>query len=732
MTIFRRIRRLTGMSAPELAERTRQALRKRMDAMSFRLPDVTSLDVSGDLSAFFFRPAEVDSRLTMLQSGSPDFSVALKDRADAILAHRFSLLGYRDLHYGDPVDWHLDAVSGRRSPLLPWHKIPILDIQVVGDHKVIWELNRHQHFPVLAQAYLLTREDKYLKELQAQWRSWWEHNPYPLGINWASSLEVAFRSLSWLWVAALFATVETTRDFRKEILRALALNGWYLQRYLSTYSSPNTHLLGEGVGLFFIGTCCRELSASQRWQQIGYKIISHHACTKVLPDGSYYELSTHYHVYALDFLLHTRLLAEATQFATVVELDPVIRRMLTHLRALSQSGPPPHLGDDDGGRVFDGQRNRAEHLTDPLYLGATFFHDRSYLVPDLRPTAEAAWLTGAAMEVASREGDQKPHHAAFPDSGLCAMAFDRQLLVADAGGLGGESGGHGHADALALTWAVGGKQILVDAGTCCYVGKQGIRDHYRSTAAHNTVCVQRKSQANPGAPFQWRTSFDTSVLCWHAEADFAAWQAGVNCKHAGYTHVRSVFSLRGRFWVIVDRIAADFEVTAEQNWHFHPDCVLAESGSGVKLNARGRLLDGQVHSPGARISLASSGYSPAYGVELPAPVLSFQAEGKEFAFTTMLLPHSQANPVRLTGVGADGLRFSDEMVLCSNGRGWSCAEAESDATFLYLRLAGGEHPAFILVNATFLKVDGELLFQSAERTTQAMHVAAAAEGRGAS
>jgi hypothetical protein len=33
----------------------------------------------------------------------------------------------------------------------------------------------------------------------AQWTHWHKENPYPKGMNWASSLEVAFRSLSWIW-----------------------------------------------------------------------------------------------------------------------------------------------------------------------------------------------------------------------------------------------------------------------------------------------------------------------------------------------------------------------------------------------------------------------------------------------------------------------------------------------------------------------------------------------------
>ena len=43
--------------------------------------------------------------------------------------------------------------SGKRAPWLPASRIPYLDPLQVGDHKVVWELNRHQHLVTLAQEY---------------------------------------------------------------------------------------------------------------------------------------------------------------------------------------------------------------------------------------------------------------------------------------------------------------------------------------------------------------------------------------------------------------------------------------------------------------------------------------------------------------------------------------------------------------------------------------------------
>ena len=67
------------------------------------------------------------------------------------------------------------------------------------DPKIIHELNRQQHLPRLAKAYLLTGDERYASEAVAQLNSWIDQNPPGRGINWQSSLEIGIRTISWLW-----------------------------------------------------------------------------------------------------------------------------------------------------------------------------------------------------------------------------------------------------------------------------------------------------------------------------------------------------------------------------------------------------------------------------------------------------------------------------------------------------------------------------------------------------
>ncbi len=258
--------KLSAMSWDEVRTRLGQEAGKRTDYALGRVGISLGQGGIGAASAsgkFFFSAGQVPERVGLLKKHVPEEVERTIQEADQILQHRFRLLGYRDLDYGAEIDWHLDAVHGKRAPLKAWYKIPFLDFEQVGDHKIIWELNRHQHLVTLAKAWAFTGNDRYAQEVARQFYAWRAANPYPTGINWGSSLEVAFRSLSWLWVRALLAGSNALPDsLDRDIVRGLAVNGRYIERYLSTYFSPNTHLIGEAVGLFFIGKLCPEIPAA--------------------------------------------------------------------------------------------------------------------------------------------------------------------------------------------------------------------------------------------------------------------------------------------------------------------------------------------------------------------------------------------------------------------------------------------------------------------------------------
>ena len=59
--------------------------------------------------------------------GSNKEAQRIVEQADRICEGKFDLLGFTNLSFGDPIDWHFEPVSGKRIPLLHWSKLDYLD-----------------------------------------------------------------------------------------------------------------------------------------------------------------------------------------------------------------------------------------------------------------------------------------------------------------------------------------------------------------------------------------------------------------------------------------------------------------------------------------------------------------------------------------------------------------------------------------------------------------------------
>jgi len=738
LTLAKKLKRLPSLSWSEIGVRLRQELAKTADGLHLFQPRFSPLpgNESMQTGRFFFSGDEIPQRIELIRTSVPDFEENVLEKAEQILNHQFPLLGYGALQYGKEMDWHLDVVSGKRAPLRPWPKINYLDFDEVGDSKVTWELSRHQFLVTLAKAWLLTREERFLRKLESLYYDWHRKNPYPLGTNWASSLEVSFRSLSWIWVRQLLADCETARQLRRDITHALAFNAWYVRRYLSTYFSPNTHLQGEAVALFFIGTLLPSSPAASHWRDLGRKILLEHAVTKVLEDGAYFERSTYYHVYALDFFLHARILAQRNGMPFASGYDGVLKRMLDHLSRLCQAGPPPRFGDDDGGRVFDGTRNRAEHLLDPLAVGAALYQLNACKQPGVQTTEEMLWLLGEDGLQAFSGCPERNSATSAADShaGLYishAGEGAHSQVVLDAGQLGGGSGGHGHADALSLTLNLDRKPLLVDPGACVYVGPGPEREYFRTTRAHNTVTVDGLSQAEPRSPFSWFRWPEVQVeaTAFASEFDFiAASHDGYARLGAAVKHRRTLFAPREGFWFVLDELVSGGPHDYTLHWHLAPGSnVLQQAGDRCVVELDGSRLELLTASDGWLRTVESGWYSPAYGEKVAAPLVRFakRSRGSETIATVLWAGALNYPAPTLTALGnslgfpAYCLTVGAIRSMFSFGDGTSTMEIDgwqSDARFLYGVVdAHGRPLRLISMQSKFVRHQAKTLHESSER-----------------
>lgn len=565
--------------------------------------------------------------------------------ADWMLAGRYDLLGYRNVPF-DGRTWNADPVHGRSAPLTFWAAVPYLDARC-GDHKIIWELNRHQHWLVLGRAYWLTGDVRYRRECLAQLASWLQANRPLVGINWASMLELGLRAISWTWAVALFADpcAEDDEPWLVDLLVGLDRQLRHVERYVSYYFSPNTHLLGEALGLYVTGMALPELRASARRAAIGRRILADEVTRQIEADGGHAERSGHYHRYTLDFYSFALAIARLNGDPVASVFADACHRLARAARVLAdESGRLPQLGDDDGGSLLPIARRSVDDVRDSLAIAAVLTGDHSLLID--APTEECWWVLGherfardlRALEDAAPGA--APHSTALSDTGYYVSRESRgHQLIIDGGPHGYLNAGHAHADALSLTLTWRDQPLLIDTGTACYTTDPAVRDRFRSTSFHNTLTLDGQSQSCPRGPFHWERATDADVRRWHVDREFDYF-AGTHAGYAPLAHWRHVLMLHGDLLIVADAVIDGGETPdarphhAAVHWHLHPRwAVDVRRGSfatltcdelTVELSTLGGSLEYFRGDPATGLGW----HSPAYGRIEPTTTLRLARAGR--------------------------------------------------------------------------------------------------------
>jgi hypothetical protein len=665
-----KLRRAVRMSFAELSCRARHELSKWLDrraephrsTLGGAIPaDVIALCLEEMPGRFF--PGASDPRVpAILHERCPDSGPRIVAAADHTLQKRFDLLGYRQLSFGDPIDWHLDPVTRRRAPLLHWTLLDPLDAATVGDSKVVWELSRHQWLVRLGQAYRLTGDERYAEMFADTIRDWRQANPPGMGINWTSSLEAAFRLISWCWSLSLFrGSAALTPRLRTDLVEGIAGHALRIERYLSHYFSPNTHLTGEALGLFYAGTLFPLLPAASRWRRQATQILIREADRQILHDGVYMEQSTCYQSYTAEIYLHFMVLASRNRMSVP---DGVVRRLESLLDALialrRPNGSLPQIGDADGGRLLPLEPRLPGDASGVFSIAATALKrgDYAWAAGGLMP--DVLWLLGAeGGRVFDRLESTLPAQAPsrlLLDGGYAVMRTgwgrEADQVILDGGPLGCRvSGGHGHADLLSLEASFRGQPYIVDPGTFRYTADEGWRSYYRGTEAHSTIEIDEVGQAVPRGPFGWVSRPRAQIIRWTSTPELDAAAA----EHHAYgrlpdavLHRRAVFFVKPRYCVIVDDLAGAAEHRVRLRFQFAPMSVSLDPSGWVRAGRgtqKGLLL--HAFSTSALKAAVLEGETDPrqgwvasdYGDHQPAPMLVYSVTAPlPVRIVTLLLP----------------------------------------------------------------------------------------------
>ena len=253
-------------------------------------------------------------------------------RADRMLQGRHDVLGYHDIDFGTPPDWHRDPVHGRDAPRVSGRVFPI-SIPASAITRSSGRSTVTSTGSALGRAYWLTRRSALLRRLRrSSSRTGWLRNPPLDGVNWASMLELAFRSLSWIWALHFFAAGGGRRRpashavGRRSAARSRSAADAHRAATCRTTSARTRTCRARRSRSTSPASHSRSSPRAKARAALGRRVLVEEAARQVNADGGHAELSAHYHRYSTDFYLLATVVArrcgdEATRRIRSIALD---------------------------------------------------------------------------------------------------------------------------------------------------------------------------------------------------------------------------------------------------------------------------------------------------------------------------------------------------------------------------------------------------------------------------
>jgi heparinase II/III-like protein len=533
--------------------------------------------------------------------------------ADRLAAGRFDLFALRDAELGSPPRWNRDPRTGVEAPLTFGKLLDYRDARLVGDIKYLWELNRHLHLVTLAQAYALSGEARYFDVIRRHLESWFAECPWRMGPNWSSALEAALRLINWSLAWQLLGGAQSRAfqepegaQFRGRWLESIHQHARFVRGYFSLYSSANNHLVGEAAGLFIAALTWPFWPEARRWRAEAAAILECEAQLQNAPDGVNREQAVCYQQFELDLLLLALLAGEAGGHPLSAAFESRIEAMLDYLASIMDAGGNiPMIGDSDDGLVAQlAQGGDFCPYRSLLASGALLFSRGDFKAKARGLDDKTRWLFGASSSAAfgrvDEAGNGLPVRREFPLGGYYVLGCDFESgdeirLIADAGPLGYRSiAAHGHADALAFTLSVGGREFLIDPGTYAYHTHAAWRQYFRGTAAHNTLRVDGADQSRSGGKFMWLSKANAGCSLWRSTAErdvFEGWHDGYRRLRDPVLHRRRItLEKRARRVLIEDSLEMSGAHEVELAFHCSEDCRVDAEMGGYALSQAGKTL----------------------------------------------------------------------------------------------------------------------------------------------
>lgn len=731
---LRLLRRAAQMGPAELVQRVRQRFgsggpgtptppRDGRDAGDLGL-SVATLTKALD-ERFLVGPSGIEALLGWMRQQASDDVAAVHAAAEGLRVHGVEVFGQCVSLRDGRVPWAEDPETARAW----WPDAPLDEDGAIAavsgaagavDVKRVWELGRHQYLVPLALDSWLSGEPAGAALAGRTLGGWLAENPPGRGVHWASPLEIGLRAIAWLWTMPwLLRHPALPPEVGAAWADALGAHYQVLRARLSVYTDPTNHLIGEATAVWMLATVCPTLPEAGAVARDTIALLAREVARQVGVDGVSEEQAIGYHCFVLEFLVQIVALGRRTGAEVpdvIIERTGAMARVLDAV--LGRGGELPQFGDWDDGRAMpcfgaSDWRRRAEGLA---RVGAALAGGavRTGIVGAGLP--ERLLLGAPAVAVSGYAPSVDTQEAVLFDRGGLAVSDTRRgdgavQVVMRVGGFGAlVNAGHAHADALSVLLRVNDQLLLGDPGTGSYTGPRVVRETFRATRLHNTVCIDGLSQADPLDVFKWINLPSVGLDAWRTDAACTVMAAS----HDGYArlrapvwHRRDVLVVRDAYVLVIDRLAGCGAHAVRRTFATPPSATVSvvdghatvAGSGGVAVSVwvpddEQTVLEPIPWSPGYGRWVRSQAVVVAAATPVPAVRLTVLVPSGPGLATTIVTDVPRAVPMPDGWVaweiaaGRDDQRWLDRLVVSRPGADWGSLRAARAPSLLRTTAAG--------------------------------------------
>lgn len=431
----------------------------------------------------------------------------------------------------------------------------------IGDIRYTWEINRHQFMPPLALKYKITKSEKYYKLLVKHFDSWINSNPFLKGVSWASPMEISIRAYQWLIVFYLLKD-EDKEEFREKLIKCIIFSMEYVSKNISSYSSANNHLIIEAYMCSMVGYFIKDVY-KQTWFEDNYKLLETQVVMQFYKDGVNKEQALHYHAFVVEGILQYNFFLKKIEEEPISE--EIIKNSLIFMGSLEVNNKNYEFGDSDDAKLITLDLKKNNYYEYVLMLGSIYYDVLFIEFNKILPVVNMI----SGVEKAPEKKYKYKSFDIYKDGGYGVIKTEVTSLLFDFGKLGmGSLAAHGHSDSLSFIYYYKNHPVFIDPGTFIYNIDEKMRNYFRNTNMHNTLCLNNENQSEIKGPFLWGKKAETKLLDYLNDEKIYR----IIAEHNGYhpsIHKRKLKFIKNIEMLVIEDF---FNKPAEVNFILHPEC----------------------------------------------------------------------------------------------------------------------------------------------------------------